>query len=100
MRMLAVSVGLEVEIVRSLTHSEWFYYQLMHLVGLPTCGASHPFWAGKGIAGGKARIGLRLIASLRRLRVHQIISRALDALGVGDNQLFTLRKPDRKGLAT
>jgi 2-polyprenyl-3-methyl-5-hydroxy-6-metoxy-1,4-benzoquinol methylase len=93
MRMLAELVGLEVAGSRTLTHSEWLYFQLMHLIAIPQCGSSHPFWAGKPLQSRRARAIARLIGYLRRARIHQVASRALDALGVGDNRLYTLRKP-------
>jgi 2-polyprenyl-3-methyl-5-hydroxy-6-metoxy-1,4-benzoquinol methylase len=95
MTMLARYAGLELQQVRTLTHSEWFYFQLMHLIEIPPCGASHAFWSGKPWGSERANVWARINAIMRRLRLPQLISRTMDVLGIGDNQLVMLSKPQR-----
>ena len=97
METLARHAGLELQRRRTLTHSEWFYYQLVHLAGIPPCGTSHPFWSGKALESRGARAWAWMSAKVRRLHLNKLISRTMDLLGVGDNQLLMLRKPGRAG---
>jgi 2-polyprenyl-3-methyl-5-hydroxy-6-metoxy-1,4-benzoquinol methylase len=95
--LLARHAGLELQRRRTITHSEWFHFQLMHLIEVPAVGASHPFWSGKPWSGRRARAWARLVSAMRTTRVHRAVSRTMDLLGVGDNQLLILRKPERAG---
>jgi SAM-dependent methyltransferase len=92
--MLARDAGLEPQRWLTLTHSDWFHFQLMHLIEVPPPGKGHPFWSGSPWSTRRARGWARLNTILRKTRLHRLISRALDLLGFGDNQLLMLRKPD------
>jgi 2-polyprenyl-3-methyl-5-hydroxy-6-metoxy-1,4-benzoquinol methylase len=92
---LARHAGLGLERLQTLTHSEWFYYQLVHLAGIPSCGTSHPFWRGKPLHTRNARAWAWIALKVRGLQLHKLISRSMDLIGVGDNQLMMLRKPER-----
>lgn len=93
MRILAEKSGLNVVKATTLTHSEWTYYQFVHLIALPSCGTPHPFWAGKNWATNKEKRLVRIAARVHSLRLFQLMTRACDALGIGDNNIFILRKP-------
>ena len=92
---LARHAGLKLERRRTLTHSEWFHYQLVHLAGIPSCGTGHPFWKGTPLETRKGRAWAWVSAKMRRLQLNKLISRSMDMLGIGDNQLVMLRKPVR-----
>jgi 2-polyprenyl-3-methyl-5-hydroxy-6-metoxy-1,4-benzoquinol methylase len=94
--ILARHAGLYLHRIRTLTHSEWFYFQLMHLIEVPACGTRHPFWSGKPWSTRKARAWAWTNSVARRMRLHHLINRSMDLLGIGDNQLLTLRKPGRQ----
>ena len=64
------------------------------LIQVPPPGKAHPFWSGRPWSTRRARAWARLNSILRKTRLHRLISRALDLLGYGDNQLLMLRKPD------
>jgi 2-polyprenyl-3-methyl-5-hydroxy-6-metoxy-1,4-benzoquinol methylase len=95
MRLLAETVGLEVRAQCTLTHSEWLYFQFMHLIAIPPCGTSHPFWAAKPWFTRQAHLRSCFLAMLRKMKINQLLSRALDLAGIGDNRLFMLRKPSK-----
>jgi 2-polyprenyl-3-methyl-5-hydroxy-6-metoxy-1,4-benzoquinol methylase len=97
MAALARQAGLELQRRRTLTHSEWFYYQLAHLADIPPCGTGHPFWKGMPLQTWKARAWAWVAAKARRLQLNKLISRSMDVLGLGDNQLVMLRKPATRG---
>ena len=93
MALLAAKAGLSVTGARTLTHSDWMFFQFAHLLGVPDPGGRHPFWSGeKWRTPRQDRIFLA-IARMRRLGLFQAATRLLDALGLGDNLVFFLQKP-------
>lgn len=98
MRLLAAGAGLSVTGARTLTHSDWAFFQFAHRLAVPGSGERHPFWSGeKWSTPGQDRAFL-MIARMRRLGVFQTVTRLFDALGLGDNLLFFLRKPPTEPL--
>ena len=91
--ILARDAGLELSHWRTLTHSDWMFFQAVHLIVRPKPGERHPFWSGQKWETEQQDRRYRAAARLRTLRVFQIASRVLDAIGLGDNQLCMLRKP-------
>ena len=87
------------EVVRRLTrtHSEWLFYQWLHLGADPSPGTPHAFWSPKGERTAAFERAHARALSRRRLRLHQAVTRWFDALGRGDNQLFFLRRPLAQG---
>jgi len=86
MTTLARYAGLEVQRRRTLTHSEWFYYQLVHLAGIPPCGSKHPFWGGKPLETRKARAWAWVSAKARRLNFGGAVAVEGSRLGCGTAQ--------------
>lgn len=93
MRLAADQAGLVVERSMTITPSEWLHYQWLHLLTYPSEGARSIFWAPGGTWSLGKRIGRRALAIAHRCKVNHVVTRAFDALGVGDNRLFFLRKP-------
>jgi 2-polyprenyl-3-methyl-5-hydroxy-6-metoxy-1,4-benzoquinol methylase len=92
MRIAARRAGLKVEPLGTLTSSEWLYYQWMHLATQPSASRPAAFWTG-GEPPGRAGRALQKVASLlHRAKLNHLITRLFDALGVGDSQLFRLRR--------
>lgn len=88
-------------LVRRLTrtHSEWLFYQWLHLGAYPPAGTPHAFWSPKGERTAGFERSRAQAFFWRRLRVHQLVTRWFDALGRGDNRLFFLqRSPARAAL--
>ncbi len=94
MRILAGRAGLQVAGTKTLTHSEWLFYQLVHRLALPASGSRHPFWTGQPWSEPRQERGYRIAARLRTWRLLALLTRLFDGLGLGDNHLFFLRKPD------
>jgi 2-polyprenyl-3-methyl-5-hydroxy-6-metoxy-1,4-benzoquinol methylase len=93
LRSAAEKAGLCVEGVRSITNSEWLKYQWIHLATRPKEGTPSPFWAvtADPVPWRKKAVGL--LNLLHRTRVNHVLTRILDAVSLGDNHVFWLRKP-------
>ena len=92
MRVAAAQAGLRLVKVRTVTHSEWFTYQLWHVLSRPQVGSPSAFWTGKvGQPSAMLRLG-RFVALHRRLGLNKLATRLLDAMGIGDNRLYFLQK--------
>jgi SAM-dependent methyltransferase len=92
MKKLASAAGLRLAKAYTITASEWQFYQWRHVATFPERGQKSFFWC-PGEAKDKPHPLDNLIAKARRYRLHLVISRVLDALGIGDNRVFILRKP-------
>jgi SAM-dependent methyltransferase len=89
--LAARQAGLELLSAKTITASEWQFYQWEHLRTFPAHRERSSFWSdgtGKG-----SNLGRELAYRIKRLSLHRWISRLLDALGVGDNFVFVLQKP-------
>jgi SAM-dependent methyltransferase len=92
MRIAAERAGLESRPLGTITQSEWLHYQWIHLATRPEPGRPSPFWSGKGGYTASQRIAMKAGSLLHRVRINHLITRAFDLVGVGDSQLFELRK--------
>lgn len=92
MRIAAERAGLESRPLSTFTQSEWLRYQWIHLATRPEPGRTSPFWSAKGGYTTSQRIAMKAGSLLHRTRINHLITRAFDATGVGDSQLFELRK--------
>jgi SAM-dependent methyltransferase len=89
--LAAREAGLELVSAKTITASEWQYYQWEHVLTFPALRERSSFWSdGTGKA---SRLGKGLVWRARRLSLHRWISRLLDVLGFGDNFVFVLQKP-------
>jgi 2-polyprenyl-3-methyl-5-hydroxy-6-metoxy-1,4-benzoquinol methylase len=93
MSALAAKAGLELERTCTATSSEWLYYQELHFFAFPYPGVRSGFWAPDPERRFFERKIHRILSFLHRMRFNHAASRVLDALGVGDNRLYFLRKP-------
>lgn len=92
MTITAEKAGLVMEKCRTITSSEWLYYQWLHLLAYPPMGVPSAFWStseklDRGQQFLKAMIGL-----MHNLKADHIITRFWDMLGWGDNHLYFLKK--------
>jgi SAM-dependent methyltransferase len=92
MEILAERSGLVLTKVRTITASDWQFYQWRHVATFPERGQKSAFWC-PGEVKDVAHKSDHLVDKARRYRLHRVISRVLDVLGVGDNRVFFLRKP-------
>ena len=91
LELVARQAGLELVTAKTITASEWQYYQWEHLLTFPAPRERSSFWSSG--TGKPSRLGKELAFRARRLSLHRWISRLLDATGFGDNLVFVLQKP-------
>lgn len=92
MRLLAEETGMALEWVKTITNSDWLFFQWIHLLTRPKMGRRSAFWNKNT----KKNIAHKTIITLMRLfhglKINHVITRFFDALGLGDNYIFFLRK--------
>lgn len=94
MELVALQAGLVLTKVKTITNSEWLFYQWIHLVTYPKLGNSSWFWSpDKSTSTLYQKILVKLLTYLHLTKVNHLITRYFDALGVGDNFVFILKKP-------
>jgi 2-polyprenyl-3-methyl-5-hydroxy-6-metoxy-1,4-benzoquinol methylase len=89
----AEAAGLRVLERQTVTPSAWLHYQWLHLLAYPRQGDASTFWRRGQRAASRRTLGVRVAHAFNRLRLNHVITRVLDAIGLGDNQVFVLRKP-------
>lgn len=93
MRLAAEKAGLSLDRTKTITPSAWLRYQWIHLFFYPKEGMPSPVWA-PGIAKSRIqRTAIRALNIAHYLKLNHFITRLFDAMGVGDNRLYFLRKP-------
>lgn len=92
MRIAAEKSELYIESVKTLTSSEWLYYQWIHLFAFPDVGEPSQFWSPKATRGLKVKLIQGILNLLHQTKINHVTTRLLDSLGRGDNYLFFLRK--------
>jgi 2-polyprenyl-3-methyl-5-hydroxy-6-metoxy-1,4-benzoquinol methylase len=92
LQITAESAGLQVVGRRTITSSEWLNYQWLHLLTYPRPGEPSTFWTSSGRPRLIYRALHRAAGVLHRLRVNHLLTRLLDALNLGDNQVLFLRR--------
>lgn len=93
MQLAAEQAGLCVEKIDTITPSAWLHFQWVHLLSCPSEGVASIFWTPGGEWGFVQKVVLRIISITSWCKINHIVTRFFDALGVGDNRLYFLRKP-------
>ena len=95
LRRLARETGFEVRSIRTTTASAWLRYQWLANASRPAPGASSSFWDPKRAsdAGRPLKRARRWAKRLDRVHAFQLVTRAVDSLGIGDNMVAVLVKP-------
>jgi SAM-dependent methyltransferase len=91
----AAAVGFRLERRVTATSSAWLDYQWGHLLTCPPEGRASPYWRPELPRSPGQRIALRLLRYVDRLGLNALLTRLMDALGVGDNAVYLLRKAGR-----
>ncbi len=92
MKLATEKAGLALEDVKTITNSYWLYLQWVHLLLRPDEGEPSVLW-NPGIKRSRAQERIiTMMTWMHQTRINHVISRIFDALGVGDNYLFFLRK--------
>jgi 2-polyprenyl-3-methyl-5-hydroxy-6-metoxy-1,4-benzoquinol methylase len=88
----AEKAGFVLERSRTITHSDWLYFQWIHLVTRPQYGSVSNFWRSDRPRGLGQKIMIKLITILHKLKLNHLITRLFDSLELGDNRIYFLRK--------
>jgi SAM-dependent methyltransferase len=92
MQIAAEQAGLSIEKKRTLTSSEWLFYQWIHLVSYPDIGETSGFWSPRGKYKVWQGFFVKLLIIMHKTKINHLITRIFDFLGIGDNYIFILRK--------
>lgn len=93
MEIAAKAAGLIIEKHKTITSSEWLYYQWLHLVTCPNIGDPSVFWSPKGRRTFVQRAMIAFITLIHKFKVNHLLTRIFDAMNIGDNFVFVLKKP-------
>ncbi len=88
----AAAHGFVIEQHATITNSAWLGYQAGHLVTFSSEGVPSAFWSTRTPRTLGQRILLKLLSFVDRAKVNNLITRAFDAVGLGDNMLCVFRK--------
>lgn len=96
MRRAAEMSGFSVETARTVSLPLWLHFQWNHLLAIPESGRPSPYW----FPFGKKSFGWKIVALATYGMFHLtgfnlLLTKIGDALGVGDNLLFVLKKEAR-----
>jgi 2-polyprenyl-3-methyl-5-hydroxy-6-metoxy-1,4-benzoquinol methylase len=92
-RRAAAAAGLQVESIHTVTNSAWLGFQWCHVVAPAPEGQRSAFWNPKLPRSLMQRTLFGAVAVMDRLGINAALTRLFDALGLGDNLVFILRKP-------
>lgn len=93
MRIAAEQAGFEVTQVKTITNSEWLFYQWIHLVTYPKLGEPSWFWSPqKDGTTFPQKLAVKLLSMMHRTRINHLLTRIIDGLSRGDNFVFILTK--------
>jgi len=92
MARAAQAAGLDVERNCTVTNSAWLGFQWCHLLAPVAEGQRSAYWNSGLPRSGLLRLTFRIAAVVDCLGVNVVLTRLFDALGLGDNRIFVLRK--------
>jgi 2-polyprenyl-3-methyl-5-hydroxy-6-metoxy-1,4-benzoquinol methylase len=92
MSRCAAQAGLRLERRITVTNAAWLEFQWNHLVLFPAPGQPSRYWNASAQRSIGERLALKALRLADRLGVNILITRAMDALGRGDNAVYLLRK--------
>jgi SAM-dependent methyltransferase len=93
MSIAAEKSGLTLLDVKTITNSEWLFYQLAHLLTYPQPCVSSWFWSpSKGTSSLASKFGVRLLSLMHKTKISHLVTRIFDGIGAGDNYVYVLAK--------
>jgi SAM-dependent methyltransferase len=92
MKLAAEEAGLIMDGVKTITDSEWLRLQWIHLFTRPNIGEPSVFWASDIKQNLYQKSLIAILTGIHLTKVNHVITRFFDALGIGDNYIFFLRK--------
>jgi methionine biosynthesis protein MetW len=91
----AAQAGFHIEKHVTVTNAAWLDFQWGHLATLPAPGEPSCYWSGAAQRGLGVRVALKLFRLVDRVGINVLVTRLLDAMGLGDNVIYVLRKQGR-----
>lgn len=92
MQLSAEQAGLVVADVKTITNSDWLYYQWIHLAMYPKLGEPSGFWSPNPDGMRMTFLQSQSLRALHRMKINHLLTRFFDSLGLGDNYVFELKK--------
>ncbi len=92
MALAACETGYDLESVRTVTSSDYLHLQWNHMAFRPKPGEKSLFWVPRPDASRCGKMVIKLLGILHRMKFNHLVTRFFDALGIGDNYLFVLKK--------
>lgn len=84
--------GLLIEKVKTVTSSQWLYYQWVHMAVYPNIGNSSVFWDPAKKASSQEQKKINKIKRIHRdTKINHVLTRFFDSVGLGDNILYVLK---------
>jgi len=90
--IIAKKAGLVLEKSKTITNSDWLYFQWIHLLTFPEMGEPSFFWSPKASYNYREDLIVRAFTLFHKTRINHLITRMFDMMNVGDNFIFVLRK--------
>ncbi|MCI5164700.1 MAG: class I SAM-dependent methyltransferase [Candidatus Electrothrix sp. GM3_4] len=92
MKIAAKKSGLIIERIKTITSSEWLYYQWIHLSVYPEVGKKSVFWDPLSKPSDLEQKKLNRITKIhRKTKMNHLMTRFFDSMGIGDNILYFLK---------
>jgi 2-polyprenyl-3-methyl-5-hydroxy-6-metoxy-1,4-benzoquinol methylase len=92
LQLAAEKAGLILKQTKTITSSEWLYYQWIHLFIFPRMGSPSAFWSRYKIPSLSDKLIIKTLKLIHSTKLNHLISRLFDGFEVGDNYLFMLEK--------
>lgn len=96
-KIAAQKANFEVINTHYVTHSDWIYYQWVHLLFFPKISKPSVFWKymnRQNYSDRQSRT-LKKIDKIKKLKILHLITRLFDFLHMGDNVVYILRKIEK-----
>lgn len=88
----AKKTGLVLENSITITNSDWLYFQWVHLLTFPRMGEPSLFWSPRATYDHRKKVITEALTLFHKTRINHIITRFFDAMNIGDNYIFILKK--------
>ncbi|MEZ0315962.1 MAG: class I SAM-dependent methyltransferase [Methylophilaceae bacterium] len=92
-KLAAEQAGLSLLEVKTITNSEWIFYQWIHAGMFPAQGERSVFWAPNIKKTRLQSLMLRVLLIMHKTKINHLLTRVFDAIGLGDNYLMIFKKP-------
>lgn len=93
MQASAFQAGLILDSSRTITSSDWLYYQWIHMFTFPKEKTPSLFWLSSNNMPIHHKIIIVTLRFIHKLGINHVLTRFFDILGMGDSRIYFLRKP-------